>query len=149
MRSLKKNKQTLYYANFVADIPIYAYDENGNVLTTNVDGVDVPVIESYHSGYGEVTEFEANISFDSGQTVMAEYGLDTSKYNAIINATKGELPFNEQTIIWHTSSPQYKDKQVLPESADYKVIAIKTSLNEERFILKKLVDEGVRPTPSA
>jgi hypothetical protein len=31
--------------------------------------------------------------------------------------------------------------QVIPETADYRVVAIKTSLNEERFILKKRVDD--------
>ena len=93
MRTLKKNEQTLYYANYVGEVPIYATDEAGNVLTTDVDGVAEPVIEAYQQGYGEVTEFKANISFNSGETYMAEYGLDTTSYNATINATKGKLPF--------------------------------------------------------
>lgn len=141
MRTLKKNEQTLYYANYIEDIPIYAKDEDGNILTQVIDGVTVEVIDSYIQGYGEVTEFKANISFNSGETAMAEYGLNPSQYNAIINATKGKFPFNEQTLIWHTSEPQYDSQNnVLPESADYRVVAIKTSLNEERFILKKRVD---------
>ena len=142
MRTLKKNEQTLYYANYEDGIPIYATDSEGNIITTPVDGVDEPVIDSIKSGYGEVIEFKANISFNSGETIMAEYGLDPGKYNAVIQATKGKLPFNEQTLIWHTSEPQYDaDEMVKPESADYRVVAIKTSLNEERFILKKRVDD--------
>lgn len=142
MRTLKKNEQTLYYANYSGEIPIYAKDGEGNILTTLVDGVEEPVVDSVINGYGEVTMFKANISFNSGETLMAEYGLDPGKYNAVIQATKGELPFNEQTIIWHTSEPQFDDNDiVLPESADYRVVAIKTSLNEERFILKKRVDD--------
>ena len=142
MRTLKKNEQTLYYANYSGEIPIYAKDEDGNILTTLVDGTEVPVIDSVVSGYGEVIEFKANISFNSGETAMAEYGLDSSKYNAVINATKGKFPFDEQTLIWHTSKPQFDDDDnVLPESADYRIVAIKTSLNEERFILKKRVDD--------
>lgn len=142
MRTLKKNEQTLYYANYSGEIPIYAKDEDGNILTTLVDGTEVPVIDSVVSGYGEVIEFKANISFNSGETTMAEYGLDSSKYNAVINATKGKFPFDEQTLIWHTSEPQFDDDDnVLPESADYRIVAIKTSLNEERFILKKRVDD--------
>jgi hypothetical protein len=141
MRTLKKNEQTLYYANYVGDITIYAKDEDGNILTTVVDGETVEVVDSVVQGYEEPIEFHANISFDSGETRMAEYGLNSSQYNAIINATKGKFPFNEQTLIWHTSQPQFKEGVVVPESADYRVIAIKTSLNEERFILKKRVDD--------
>lgn len=141
MRTLKKNEQTLYYAMYLDKIPVYATDDSGNILTTNVDGVDVEVVEAYIQGYSEPTEFKANISFNSGETYMAEYGLDVSKYNAVINATKGKFPFTEQTIIWHKSSPAYDEHGLVrPESADYKVVAIKTSLNEERFILKKLAD---------
>ena len=141
MRTLKKNEQTLYYANYVGDITIYAKDEDGNILTTVVDGETVEVVDSVVQGYEEPVEFYANISFDSGETRMAEYGLNSSQYNAIINATKGKFPFNEQTLIWHTSQPQFKEGVVVPESSDYRVIAIKTSLNEERFILKKRVDD--------
>ena len=73
---------------------------------------------------------------------MAEYGLNTSNYDAIISADKGVLGFNEQTLIWHTSEPLIDDYgQAIQESADYRVVAIKTSLNEERFILKKRVDD--------
>ncbi len=141
MMQLEQNKQTLYYANYVDDIPVYEYDSDGNILTTNVDGIEVEV-KTYKEGYTQAVMFEANISFDSGNTTLAEYGLNTGDYNAIISADKGELPFNEQTLIWHKSEPQYdSDEQIKPESADYRVIAIKSSLNEERFILKKRVDD--------
>lgn len=149
MKCLDSNKQTLYYANYVGNVPVYALDENGNIIYTVVDDERVPVIETYKESYGTVTEFEANISFNSGETSMAEYGLDVTKYNAIISTDKGEFPFGEQTLIWHKSTPQYdNDSSVLPESADYRVIAIKTSLNEERFILRKRVDDETPVYPS-
>lgn len=141
MRQLNKNKQTLYYSNYMNDIPVYEYDEDGNILTTDVDGEIVECV-SYKEGYSEPEMFRANISFNSGNTIQAEYGLNTSDYNAIISAEKGKLPFDEKTLIWHTSAPIYDDEDhIKPESADYKVVAIKTSLNEERFILKKRVDD--------
>lgn len=147
MRTLKQNEQTLYYANYKGKVPIYATDDDGNILTTNVDGKEEYVIDSYVQGYENPIEFKANISFNSGETIMAEYGLNESQYNAIINATKGKLPFNEQTLIWHTSEPKYDSGVIIPESADYRVIAIKTSLNEERFILKKRTEGGKEITP--
>ena len=142
MRVLKKNEQTLYYANYLGEVPVYATDDDGNILTQTIDGETVQVIDSYRQGYSEATEFSANISFNSGETAMSEFGLNPSQYNAVINATKGMFPFDEQTLIWHTSPVEYDDNdRVKPESADYRVIAIKTSLNEERFILKKRVDD--------
>lgn len=150
MRQLEQNKQTLYYANYVGEIPIYAYDEDGNVITVIIDGETVEIVDSTQQVYSNATEFKANISFNSGETHLAEYGLNVGDYNAIISADKGELPFNEQTLIWHTSEPQYSgDGDILPESADYRVVAIKTSLNEERFILKKRVEKNEEvPPPS-
>lgn len=147
MRQLNKNKQTLYYSNFDSVITINEYDEDGNILTTNVDGEEVPCTTT-KEGYSTPVKFKANISFNSGDTRMAEYGLNTGDYNAIISAEKGMLPFNERTLIWHTSEPQYDgDGYIKPESADYKVVSIKTSLNEERFILKKRVEEGGQVVP--
>ena len=140
MRQLNQNKQVLYYANLDSEIPIYEYDEDGNILTTEVDGETVEV-KSFKEGYTKPIKFKANISFNSGDTNLAEYGLDTSDYNAIISANKGKLPFDERTLIWHNSVPRYSEGMVMPESADYRVVAIKTSLNEERFILKKRVDD--------
>ena len=86
--------------------------------------------------------FKANIGVNSGETREAEYGLNVSDYDAVISANKGELPLTEQTLIWHKSTVEYDaNDNVKPESADYRVVAIKTSLNEERFILKKRVNE--------
>ena len=141
MRQLRRNKQKMFYALYIDEVPIYAKDDEGNILTTEIDGEEVQVVDSYVSGYTEAVEFKANISFDSGETRLAEYGLNVGDYNAVISADKGKLPFDEQTLIWHNSEPQYNDGVIVSESADYRVIAIKTSLNEERFILKKRVDD--------
>ena len=142
MRQLRKNKQTMYYALFEENVTEYATDSNGNVIYTEINGQQIPVKAGTRQGYTKAVMFKANIGVNSGETKMAEYGLNEGDYNAIISANKGELPFNEQTLIWHTSPVEYDDNdRVKPESADYRVIAIKTSLNEERFILKKRVDD--------
>ena len=149
MRNLKKNKRKMFYANYIAEEPVYAKDAYGNIITTDVDGVDVPVIDSYKSGYSLIEEFWANISFNSGETKITEFGLSDSAYNAIISADKGTLPFDERTLIW-LEEPDYQGNSgAISESADYRVVAIKTSLNEERFILKKRVEDGATIVPSA
>lgn len=150
MKQLNQNKQKLYYANYCGEIPIYAYDSDGNIITQVIDGETVEVIDSYKQGYTVATEIKANISFNSGETIMAEYGLNVNNYNAVISADKGKFPFTEQTLIWFESEPQYDvENNIKPESADYRVVAIKTSLNEERFILRKRAEDGEEITPSA
>ena len=141
----------MLYANYSGDIPVYVKDKDGNVMTTNVDGVAVPVEGTPLQGYSDAVEFKANISFNSGETQLAEYGLDVGSYNAIISADKGKFPIDEQTLIWVDSKPIYDAKTGLikPESAEYKVVAIKTSLNEERFILKKRIEGKAGKLPSA
>lgn len=171
MRQLNQNKQKMWFSNYQDNAiydsdgnklvnhegdtivsynpnypdptePIYAYDENGQPLVTEVDGVEIPVESETVTYYDAPTVFYANISFDNGNTVLAEYGLDTSNYNAVISADKGVLPFDERTIIWHKSKPEVDDYgRAKEETADYRVVAIKTSLNEERFFLKKRVDD--------
>lgn len=171
MRQLHRNKQKMYYSSpkdnkiadsdgnklvnhdndyIVYDTPnspeptedIYVRDDDGNIVYTDVDGELVPVIDITLHNYSPPTLFKANISFNSGETVMAEYGLNTGNYDAVISADKGKLPFDERTIIWHTSEPKVDEYgQAIPDSADYRVVAVKTSLNEERFILKKRVDD--------
>lgn len=162
MRTLKKNEQTLYYANYVGNqVAIDSEElftlENGNSLLTedsepmiadvsetiDIDDESYILSESFEEVYSLPIKFKANISFDSGETQLAEFGLNPSEYNAIICAPKGKFPFTEQTLIWHTSEPviDRKTNRVRPETADYRVKAIKTSINEERFILKKRVDD--------
>ena len=51
MRTLKKNEQTLYYANYVGEIPIYAKDDDGNVITITVDGETEQVVDSTIQSY--------------------------------------------------------------------------------------------------
>lgn len=150
MMQLDQNKRKLYYANYSEDVVDYKRDLDGNIIYTKVNGKDEPVTGDPISCYMDAEEFEANISFDSGETKQAEYGLNTTDYNAVISADKGELPFDEQTLIWSDSEPKYDgNSRVIPETADYKVVAIKTSLNEERFFLKKQVKDGEIIPPSA
>lgn len=152
MRNLKKNKQKMYYSMpSGSTVDIYETDDEGNTIYTNINGVDIPVVAASKVVYDKPVEFYANISFNSGETRMAEYGLDPSNYSAVISADKGKLPFNEQTIIWHKTEPGIIDDKWADETtADYRIIAVKTSLNEERFILKKRAESGdeVKP-PSA
>ena len=43
MRSLKKNKQKLYYSLYSEEIPVYERDGDGNIKYIEVDGKQEPV----------------------------------------------------------------------------------------------------------
>lgn len=134
MRQLRKNERQLYYANYTGIVDVISG-------YTEIDGEQVPIKTGQRQGYTPISPFKANLSVNSGNTYQSEFGLNVGDYNAIISANKGELPFTEQTLIW-TSEPETDEEGIAkPETADYRVIAIKSSINEERFILKARVNE--------
>lgn len=128
------------YSNLCEQKPKYL-TENGTVVKTEVDGVDVPVSLGYKDAvYGEPVPFIANIipigseSYARHNTAISSaYGIDISEYEALIILNAGELPIDEKTYVWHGSKPEYKymngEGVVDVNSADYKVERVATSKN--------------------
>lgn len=141
MRTLSKNKQNLKYALYDKVIEEYETDSYDNIVYVEVDGEQIPVTKNKKTVYNDVTDFKANISTSgSGDVNVTEFGLDKGDYNAVILANKDEFPFDEQTLIFHKSEPLYDDNgYLMPESADYNIIAIKNSLNQVKYILKEVI----------
>lgn len=140
MFTLESNKQKMYYSLYLGSVPIYEYDDDGNVKYTEVGGQYVPVeTGTKRIGYTVPAEFYANIAFGSNQTSDKEFGVDLSSYDASIIANANELPLDEKAIVWVESEPEYEDKKqeiVKAESADYDVVSVKPSLNAQKFLLK-------------
>ena len=62
-------------------------------------------------------------------------------YLATLVVDKGTIPIDETSLIWHTSEVEYKDEEktiVDENTADYKVIAVKPSLNTIKYILGRI-----------
>ena len=57
MRSLKKNKQKLYYATYSDEVPVYETDEDGKIKYTEVDGELSPIPIGTMAGYNEPVIF--------------------------------------------------------------------------------------------
>lgn len=160
MRSLKKNKQTLKYALLIGKLPVYALDENGNkkIAYTKKDGTVVyEIVGDKEMTYTTPKEFDVNIAMSGGEAEAREFGLSTSDYEAILSYSKGAFPLVEGALIWHHNKVGYrndgqvveiqtKDGKVIktknpdPFTADYSVIKIPQGLNEERAILKAVVN---------
>lgn len=143
MRNLKKNMQKLWYGTYSDQIIIYERDEDGNIIYVDIDGEQVPSIAGEIAGYNEPVIFFANIAMSGGESEAKEYGVNSTDYEAVIVTTDKSLPIDELSLIWHTTEPVLDtDRLVDADSADYKVIAVKPSLNGVKYLLKKLPKGG-------
>ena len=134
MRTLKKNKQKMYYANQDRIIPVYEtyIDDDGNEY--QLDTGETKLI------YGEPIEFYGNISMSSGEAEAVEYGLNLADYQAVLVMDKNTLHITESSLIWFENEPKKDiDGNVDEYSADYKIVKINHSINVDKFVLKKVV----------
>lgn len=139
MRELRKNKQPFYYSLYCKEINVYEYDENGNIVYVEVDGVKEPVVIGVMAGYSAPVEFEANISAGKGSARDSLFGSDID-YTRTISTCDMTCPIDELSIIWIESEPQYNaDGTVDADSADYKVAAYPArGLDNIVYAIKKL-----------
>lgn len=142
MMMLESNKQKMYYSLQTEEIPVYETDDDGNIIYIDVDGESIPVSTGdTELGYSEPVEMRANISFGTTETTTQEFGVDVSDYDAIVVYGKGKYPLTETALIWFESEPRYKDYSetiIDGDSADYKVVSVRNTLNEGKAILKHL-----------
>jgi len=136
MRTLNKNKQTIYYA-LKADREAVVSTEDKII----VDGEEVYIDEGdYTITYTVPEAFSANISFSGSETTDVEFGLDMSAYDAIIVTDIRALPITETSLIWFETEPPTTTGD--GSTADYSVVAVRHSLNQTKAILKRRVKNG-------
>lgn len=136
MRTLEKNKKKMYYALQKKErVPIYSgyyEDAEGNKYPLETG--------EYKTVYEAPISFKGNITMSGGESDNKEFGIDLSEYNAILLMDKDELPITETSLIWLESQPEYAEDGTVKEfSADYSVVKISPSLNQIRYVLKKVV----------
>ena len=136
MRTLNKNTQKMYYANQDKEVPITEtyYDDEGNAYELDTGETELV--------YGEPIEFYGNIAMSGGEAEAQEFGIDVSAYDAILITSKDLIPIDETSLIWFESEVVYEnEEEKIPDefSADYKVLAVKPSLNVSKYILGRRV----------
>ena len=144
MRTLSRNKQKMFYSLFKGEEPEYILDENGNKIIDYIDEDG----NIYHretgnkvKTYSKPVLFYGNISMSSGEVSAQEFGIDVSGYDAVLVLDKGQIPIQETSLVWFESEPQYKDAEetiVDGNKADYRVLAIKPSLNQLKCVLGRI-----------
>ena len=135
--------QPMKYSLQDGRVPIYEYDENGDIVYIEVDGEKIPVeTGEYETGYSAPVDFMGNISMSGGEAEAKEFGMDIGDFDAVIVLEKDAVPLTETSIIWHTSPVKYKDEQntiVDSKSADYAVKRVSPSLNFTKVLLQRIV----------
>lgn len=145
MMTLDANKQKLHYSLQNGQVPIYATDENGNIIYyTDSDGNKIPLeTGEYTIGYSKPEPFFANINNKLNEVLWKDYGIDDSTNYAQLIVSKGLLPLKAGSVIWKQSEIGYKDdeKAVVDETtADYTVKGIADEgMSEDLFLLQRNV----------
>lgn len=135
MRTLNKNKQTIYYALNLGRETVSTEDK------IIVDGEEVYIDEGdYTMTYSVPEAFSANISFSGGDSTDVEFGLDLSAYDAIIVTDLKAYPITETSLIWFETEPPTSQSD--GATADYSVVAVRNTLNQTKIILKRRVKDG-------
>jgi len=147
MRCLYKNKQKIYYAQLISTSPEYKLDKDGNKI---VDYIDEETGETYYvetgtknTLYSPAVEFKGNIAFAGADLLRQEFGISDEHYEAVLVLNKNEIPITETSLIWYQTYPGTKliDGELYADdsTADYRVLKSVPSLNNDRFILAKVV----------
>ena len=139
MRSLKKNKQKLYYATYSDEIPVYETCEDGNIKYTEIDGEMIPIPIGTMAGYNKPVVFYANISAGKGDVQADVFGSSVD-YSRTISTCDMDCPITKLTRLWIGREPQYnEDGSVDGDSANYEVAAPPAkSLNGIVIAIKEL-----------
>lgn len=148
MRSLRKNKQRMYYSLYKAAEEVY--EEEGTSVRTIIDeetGEEIPVeVGTQKAVYLPPVEFFANITSNLNEMHIKAYGVDQSSIYSRIIAEKGQLPLKVGTMIWRESDIEWDDKlRRIPKqaSADYVVVGLMTEYQHADFyLLQRNTPEG-------
>ena len=132
----------MYYSLFVGSTPVYDTDENGNIIYTEIDGVQVPVeLGTITDTYAEPVEFWATISSSLNELHAEAYGVSQSSIYSEISVLKDVLPdeFGYGTKIWKETEISYKEDGTPDEStADFTVNGKMTEmLNYDFYLLQR------------
>lgn len=134
MRTLRRNRQKMYYALYGNEVPIYEYytDSEGNKIPLDTGETKI--------AYELPVVFLGNIALSGGESEAVEFGVSVADYEAVLVVDKNTLPIDETSRIWHTTEPTYNEDGTVNEySADYTIVKVSPSLNVDRYVLKKVI----------
>lgn len=139
MRTLKRNKQTIFYQNYTGKTDVV--DANG--LHT---GEQEPQ-------YSKIESADVNVSPAKGEASVEMFGTDENYSNTIV--TEKEYGWNENTRMWvgdATENPLYPSNSLYPSNDlypnniekphNYTVVKVAESLNNNAYAIRKVDVSG-------
>lgn len=144
MRTLRKNKQQMYYSLPLGEQPIYELDENGQKIIDYVD--EEGRVYYRETGESEMVysipvPFQNGISGKLSEVLVKEFGIDDSSMYAEMDTEANKYPIVVESLIWRKSEPRYKDAdKTMPDksSCDYVVSGVlDEGLNVWNYLLRR------------
>lgn len=144
MRTLRKNKQQMYYSLPLGEQPIYELDENGQKIIDYVD--EEGRVYYRETGESEMVysipvPFQNGISGKLSEVLVKEFGIDDSSMYAEMDTEANKYPIVVESLIWRKSKPRYKDAdKAMPDksSCDYVVSGVlDEGLNVWNYLLRR------------
>ena len=139
MRTLKRNKQKIFYSNYEGKTDVV--DKNG--LHTGEKELQ----------YGKIEEANVNVSPAKGEASVEMFGTDENYSNTIV--TEEEFGWNENTRMWlneatenplYPSNTLYPSNNLYPNNIDkphnYTVVAVAKSINNNAYAIRKVDVSG-------
>lgn len=135
------NRQKMFYAKQIGQVPVYDTDEDGNLKYITVDGNKVPIeTGEYTMGYDVPVPFYSSISNKLSESLIKEFGVDNSTNFVQIVDDKRKLPLSVGDLVWKKSAVRYKAAMVDKTSCDYIVKGVADEgLTVDLFLLQKNV----------
>src|SRR5574344_583707 len=123
MRLCERNKQPLWYANYVSHTEIV--DEYNNATG------------EYTITYSAPTKAAWNVNVVESDSDVAMFGVQA--FDTIVGvAEKDGFPLSETSILWYGVTPEIKQDGTTDTAHNYRVVGIRPSLNTVRFYAQRV-----------
>lgn len=142
MRTPRKIRQPMLYAQLRGKRPIYERDEEGNIIYKIIGGDKIPKTTGEEEDYySSPITFYNTISGQLTQDELQAFGVN-SNVSAKMTYRRGQYPFKTGTLIWKQSEVEFLDDDTPdPKSADYKVIGV---MSEGQYFWKCMLEAVVK-----
>ena len=127
MRTMVRNKTTIFYANYQGKTRLR--DEYGNLTG------------EYKVSYGTPVEVKANVSAASGEATTSQFGNSVS-YDKVIVLDNPKFPISETSVLWIDTLPVIAADGTTKTPHDYIVKRVATSLNSISIAVSKVNING-------
>ncbi len=127
MKTLRRNKIRIFYANYRDKVPLK--DEYGNKTG------------EYDIIYDNPVEIKANVSAARGEATTRQFGEDES-YDRVIVLDDPKFPITATSILWIDTLPEIAEDGSTETPHDYIVKQVAASLNSVSIAVSKVNVRG-------